>query len=99
MPDYMGDEHRRGILHVIASRMPVGVKSERRAVIEVKTLTTPRHEVGTLGHPYSTSLVDTHGDTGLGRRDGIGQRFPFIGQQATYLVYKRFMQIHRCKVS
>ena len=86
---HVRNEHRRGVLHVVASCMPVGVEGEGRAVVQVITLTAPGHAACPVGHISTPRGVDAHGDAGLARRDGIGQRLPLVGQQPPQLLYKR----------
>ena len=88
MTDDVGYEHRRGILHIVASGMPVGVKGELRAVLQIKALFTPRHLTRTNRHPYPTCIVNTHSNAGFACRDGIGEAFPLLWQKSLQLRYE-----------
>ena len=69
--------------------MPISVKGENGTSIQIEALVTPGNTPDAIRYYRPTRLVDAHSDTGLTRRDNIGQPFPFARQQPTQLLYKR----------
>ena len=43
MPQYVGDEHRRGLLHVVVASMEEWVEGELWTALQIEPLFAPRH--------------------------------------------------------
>jgi hypothetical protein len=46
--EHMGDEHRGGLLHVVATGVEKRIEGELRTALQIKALGTPRNTAGTV---------------------------------------------------